>query len=75
MNLPDGLLEQAKAKAAAEGATVTRLVIDGLRARVAEPTAERGPVKLPTHKLGAAAANLSDSRAVRDILDTDEDDV
>lgn len=75
MNLPDGLLEQAKARALAEGTTVTSLVIDGLRARLAD-RAGGGPhpAALPSRKLGRAAVDLSDRDAVNDVLDADERD-
>lgn len=74
MNLPDGLLEEAKARAAAEGSTVTQLVIEGLRHRIAAP--DQGVstrVALPSRSLGRARVDLSDNRAVREILDDEAD--
>ena len=74
MNLPDGLLAEAKAKAAAEGSTVTQLVVEGLRSRIAAPGAAAViTVSLPTRKLGRALVDVSDNAAVRDILDADEE--
>lgn len=74
MNLPDGLLEQAKARAATEGSTVTNLVVEGLRARLAAPPADAGTqISLPTRRLGRSAVDISDNRNVRDVLDSDED--
>lgn len=75
MNLPDGLLEQARARAVAEGSTVTALVIEGLRARLAsDGNGGAGTsVILPSRSLGRAAIDMSDNRAVRAVLDADED--
>ncbi|MHB1173043.1 MAG: hypothetical protein ACYCZY_11265 [Lacisediminihabitans sp.] len=74
MNLPDGLLEQARATAAAEGSTVTQLMIEGLRSRIAGASSEkRSQISLPSRKLGKASVDLSDNRSVRDILDAGED--
>ena len=74
MNLPDGLLEEAKTRAAAEGSTVTQLVINGLRQRISAPDQEAGArVTLPTRSVGQARVELSDNRAVREILDHEED--
>lgn len=73
MNLPDGLLEQAKAKAAAEGVTVTRLMIEGLRSRIELPTqSSKQPLTLPSRKLGRSTVDLRDGRAVQEALDADE---
>jgi hypothetical protein len=73
MNLPDALLEQAKAKAAAEGVSVTRLMIEGLRSRIAVPArSSKQPLSLPSHKLGRSTVDLRDGRAVREVLDADE---
>lgn len=74
MNLPDGLLEQAKEKAAAEGSTVTQLVIEGLRARIAEPGGPEHVISLPRRSLGRARVDVSDGLTVRDILGADEDE-
>jgi hypothetical protein len=73
MNLPDSLLADAKAKATAEGSTVTQLVIEGLRSRISSPVAlERTTTSLPTRSMGRARVDLSDNVAVREFLDDDE---
>ena len=72
MNLPDSLLAEVKARAAAEGSTVTELVIEGLRGRLAA-TSSTTTVSLPTRNLGRARVDISDNAAVRDALETDED--
>ena len=74
MNLPDSLLAEAKAKAAAEGSTVTQLVVEGLRSRIAAPaSATTTTIALPTRNLGRSSVDIRDNVAVRDILDSDED--
>jgi hypothetical protein len=73
MNLPDGLLEQAKARAAEEGVTVTRLMIEGLRSRIELPTTSSNQsVSLPSRRLGRSAIDLRDGREVRFVLEVDE---
>lgn len=74
MNLPDGLLEQAKKKAAVEGTSVTQLMIEGLRARIAESAAPEHVVSLPRRRLGRARVDVSDGLALRGILNADEDE-
>jgi hypothetical protein len=73
MNLPDSLLAEAKAKASAEGSTVTQLVVEGLRGRLAASSVTQTMVSLPTSKLGRAKVDISDNTTVRDILDDDTD--
>ena len=73
MNLPDALLEQAKAVAAAEGSTVTQLVVEGLRQRVSAAARTPTTISLPTRAMGPAKVDISDNAAVREILDADED--
>jgi len=74
MNLPDSLLAEAKAKAAAEGSTVTQLVIEGLRSRIAAPSAVASTtITLPSRRLGRALVDISDNAAVRGILDAAEE--
>jgi hypothetical protein len=73
MNLPDSLLAEVKAKAAAEGSTVTQLVIEGLRGRLAASASTTTTVSLPTRNLGRARVDISDNAAVRDALETDKD--
>jgi hypothetical protein len=74
MNLPDSLLAEARAKAVAEGSTVTQLVVEGLRSRIAAPGAVAATtISLPTRNLGRPLVDVSDNVAVREILDADED--
>ena len=75
MNLPDALLEHAKAVAAKEGSTVTALVVEGLRLRVESRGREAKPIALPSRNLGGASVDLADNRAVLDVLDSDDDSV
>ncbi len=75
MNLPDSLLDAAKAKAATEGSTVTQLVVEGLRLRISAPAASATTtVNLPTRNLGRALLDLSDNAAVREVLDAEDDE-
>jgi hypothetical protein len=75
MNLPDALLDEAKALAAAEGSTVTQLVVEGLRARVsAASIVTRSTVSLPRRKLGPARVDIGDNRAVHEVLEADRDE-
>jgi hypothetical protein len=73
MNLPDSLLAEAKARAIAEGSTVTQLVVEGLRGRLAASSVTQTTLSLPTRKLGKARVDVSDNAAVRDFLDDDEE--
>lgn len=73
MNLPDSLLAEAKARASAEGSTVTQLVVEGLRGRLAASSVTQTTVSLPTRKLGRAKVDISDNTAVRDTLDDHTD--
>lgn len=73
INLPDGLAEAAKARAAEQGTTFTNLVIDGLR-RVLDddPTGVDVP-ELPVRgdPEGRPLVDLSDRDAVAEALDAD----
>jgi len=74
MNLPDGLLAEAKTKAAAEGSTVTQLVVEGLRARISAPAAATATtIALPTRKLGRARVDISDNAALAELLNEQSD--
>jgi plasmid stability protein len=72
INLPDGLAEAAKARAAAEGRTFTSLVEDGLRAVLAAP-ASATPEPLPSYgdPDGRPLVDLLDRNALWDALDAD----
>lgn len=75
MNLPDALLDEARALAAAEGSTVTQLVVEGLRARLSAASAvTRSTVSLPRRKLGRARVDVDDNRAVREVMEADSDE-
>lgn len=63
INLPDGLAEAAKQRAASEGRTFTSIVEEGLR-RVLDTAPVRRPVVLPKHGSG-------DGGVLVDILDRD----
>ena len=75
LDIDDELLAAAKSEAAKEGATLTRLVEDGLRLRLAArtqgqrlPTAAdsgAGGLILPSH------IDINDTSAVLDFLDAD----
>ena len=65
MNLPDGLMAEAKARAARDGRTVTSLVEEGLRAVLAAPDDPTpGEPRLTTF-------GEPDGRFLVDILDKD----
>ncbi|MEX2288735.1 MAG: antitoxin [Mycobacteriales bacterium] len=65
LNLPDGLVEAAKSRAAREGRTFTSLVEEGLRA-VLRPSASPAPVQLPAHGTGGGRVlvDLDDREAL-----------
>lgn len=72
MNLPDGLMEQVKARAAASGRTATSVVEEALRLLLAEHLDERRRRPMPTYGApgtNGALVDLSDNVAVRDALD------
>jgi plasmid stability protein len=62
INLPDGLAEQAKARAAAEGRTFTSLVAEALRAILDRRDETHVAERLPTY-------GDADGRFLVDILD------
>jgi len=70
LNLPDALVEQAKATAAREGRTLTSLLEEGLRA-VLQDRASSGPVTLPAYGSGTGAVlvDLDDRDALAATLD------
>ncbi|MGH9164889.1 MAG: CopG family transcriptional regulator [Acidimicrobiales bacterium] len=72
INLPDGLAEAAKAKAAAEGRTFTSVVEEGLRA-VLQTAPSQDPVVLPTYGTpgGAVLVDLLDRYALWAALEAD----
>ena len=72
LNLADALAEAAKAKAAAEGRTLTSVIEEGLRA-VLDEEVRRGspPLPLPTWGSGSGAVlvDLHDRERLWDVLD------
>lgn len=72
LNLPDALLEEAKARAAQEGRTVTSLLEEGLRTVLARRPPRRA-VQLPAYGSGTGAVlvDLDDRRALAEALDAD----
>jgi hypothetical protein len=73
INLPDALGEAAKAKAAAEGRTLTSLIEEGLRT-VLDGTgsaAEPGPLPTFGDPGGRFLIDLADRDAVESALDAD----
>ncbi len=71
INLPDGLVEQAKARARAEGRTLTSLIAEGLRAVLARPEPARADAPLPAfgEPGGRVLVDLHDCEAVWSALD------
>lgn len=72
INLPDGLAEEAKRRAAEEDRTFTSLVEEGLRAVLDRPV-ERQRVELPTHgdPDDELLVDLEDREALWGVLDAD----
>lgn len=71
LNLPDGLMAQAKARAAATGRTVTALVEEGLRLVLQSDAADAPTEPLPTYGTasGRFLVDLEDRDAVWSALD------
>ena len=70
LNLPDALVDQAKARAAQDGRTLTSLVEEGLRA-VLQAREAAAPVQLPAYGSGQGAllVDLDDRDALARALD------
>ena len=72
INLPDGLVEQAKQRAAERGCTFTTLVTEGLHLVLQPPiTATRAPLPTWGEKGDRTLVDIEDSAAVWDALDSD----
>jgi len=73
LNLPDGLAEEAKQRAAAEGRTFTSLIEEGLR-MVLDLDRPRRTVTLPSHTATGdrALIDIVDHDALWDALDADD---
>ena len=76
IRLSDDLLRQAKMRAAEQGITLTQLIDESLRERLAARPQRMSvePFRLPIYGEGGARAgvNLSDNRALRDLMDAEE---
>lgn len=65
MNLPDGLLAEAKRRAASEGRTLTSLVEESLRARLgALGSGDTVPPELPQWHGGRMLVDITDADAL-----------
>ena len=76
VRLEDTLMREAKMRAAEEGITLTQLIADALRDRLAGMRGEgpaRVPVELTSYGRGGLrpGIDLGDNRAVRDLMDED----
>lgn len=72
INLPDGLVEQAKRRAAERGCTFTTLITEGLHL-VLQPAARATQAPLPTwgNKGDRVLLDIEDRNAVWEALDSD----
>lgn len=73
LNLPDGLMEAAKARAMSQGRTLTSLIEEGLRAVLAD-RGQAQPVQLPAYGSGRGAVlvDLDDRAALAEVMDAEE---
>ncbi len=73
INLPDGLGEEAKRRAAERGCTFTALLVEGLHLVLSNPSGAQSTDPLPRH--GGAGGRLliepSDKSAAAEALDAD----
>ena len=73
MRLDDDLLKAAKVRAAQQGISLTQLIDESLRERLAARPRRMSvkPFRLPTYGEGGirAGVNLNDNRALRDLMD------
>lgn len=71
LDLPDGLMEAARARAAEEGRTLTSLIEEGLRAMLAD-RAGHPPVQLSAYGTGTGTllVELDDREALAEALDS-----
>jgi plasmid stability protein len=75
IKIDDGLLAEAKARAAASGRTLNSVVEDALREALARrPQTGRGQIELPTFKGGRLlpGVDLDDSAALLDLMERSE---
>jgi hypothetical protein len=75
IDLPDELLRQARSRAAEEGTTLTALLADGLRLRLASATttSERRR-RLPVSRVGGGLQPWIDPASNTSLLDAADDD-
>lgn len=72
--LDDDLYRQAKIAASEQGVTVSSVVEEGLRLLLQVKVAKSPPRRdMPSWSMGRPRVDLSDSRAVREALDSTED--
>ena len=71
MNLPDGLMEQVRARAAVSGRTTTSLMEEALRLLLQTPSVNTGRRSLPTYGKpdGRILVDLEDREALWAALD------
>ena len=75
VDLPDELLRQARSRAAEEGTTLTALLADGLRLRLAgAATAPKRPRRLPVSQVGGGLQPWIDPASNASLLDAADDD-
>lgn len=73
VRLDDDLLREAKVRAAEQGITLTQLIDESLRERLASRPRQMSvePFRLPTYGEGGTrpGVDLDDNRALRDLMD------
>jgi hypothetical protein len=75
VDLPDELLRQARQRAAREGTTLTALLADGLRLRLARtPGVRRQRRRLPVSRVGGGLQPWIDPASNASLLDAADDD-
>lgn len=76
IRLNDDLVKEAKVRAAEQGITLTQLIDESLRERLAAQPRRMSvePFRLPTYGEGGtrSGVNLDDNRAVRDLMDEEK---
>jgi hypothetical protein len=76
IRLNDDLVKQAKMRAAEQGITLTQLIDESLRERLATRPRRMSvePFRMPTYGKGGTrpGVNLNDNRALRDLMDEEK---
>lgn len=76
VDLPDGLLRDARKRAAEEGTTLTALLAEGLRLRLGRRRSDRARIrKLPVSKVGGGMQPWVDPASNASIYDAADEDV